>query len=264
MARSIAVEMERKLKFSQKRGYSTIRTTLQLEDIDNPLLNKLWNAFLVQMKDLTQFGSTPPFHRLHYAVWTEFWCRPIDEAADFGTSYSHTVFLHHLRTFFFECEWFEVFDLIEFCVPYFKSQFATEINQALEIEMSAYRLINEEIAAITSEDEIAAIETAIKVNGSTSSHLKNALNLLSDRIKPDYRNSIKESISSIEALSTSITGSKKDGFDKAMGIISEQLNFHPALKKAFVSLYGYTSDSSGIRHALTENDRVGVPKNRQL
>lgn len=27
------------------------------------------------------------------------------------------------------------------------------------------------------------------------------------------------------------------------------------MKKAFSSLYGYTSDDAGIRHALTDNDR---------
>lgn len=37
-------------------------------------------------------------------------------------------------------------------------------------------------------------------------HLTKALSLLSDRNKPDYRNSIKESISAVEATCKSLTG----------------------------------------------------------
>ena len=33
---------------------------------------------------------------------------------------------------------------------------------------------------------------------------------------------------------------------------------HPALKKAFNNLYGYTSDEEGIRHALLKRDAADV------
>ena len=44
------------------------------------------------------------------------------------------------------------------------------------------------------------------------------------------------------------------------GVVVESLAarvvLHPALKAAFGSLYGYTSDESGVRHALTEDGRT--------
>ena len=32
---------------------------------------------------------------------------------------------------------------------------------------------------------------------------------------------------------------------------------HPALEKAFISMYGYTSDEHGIRHALMDEPSLG-------
>jgi len=38
--------------------------------------------------------------------------------------------------------------------------------------------------------------------------------------------------------------------------LEEQIGLHPALKASFSSLYGYTSDEGGIRHALMEEEKV--------
>jgi hypothetical protein len=38
--------------------------------------------------------------------------------------------------------------------------------------------------------------------------------------------------------------------------LEDEIGLHPALKSAFSNLYGYTSEESGIRHALTETDKV--------
>ena len=37
-------------------------------------------------------------------------------------------------------------------------------------------------------------------------------------------------------------------------MIENRYKIHGALKSAFSSLYGYTSDSGGIRHSLLEDD----------
>jgi hypothetical protein len=44
-----------------------------------------------------------------------------------------------------------------------KDSFITNINNMLERENSAYRIINDEIIPITSEQEIQSIETALKI-----------------------------------------------------------------------------------------------------
>jgi len=65
-------------------------------------------------------------------------------------------------------------------------------NSVLESEVSAYRFVGGKIIQMTSEEEISEIEEALgKPLKSVRTHLKRALDLLSDKKAPDYRNSLK-------------------------------------------------------------------------
>lgn len=88
-------------------------------------------------------------------------------------------------------------------------------------------------------------------------HLATALELLGKKPSPDYRNSIKESISSIEAIVNRIAGTNGNGVSAALDLISEKFPIHRALRSSFKSLYGYTSDENGIRHSMLEESSVG-------
>ena len=79
--------------------------------------------------------------------------------------------------------------------------------------------------------------------------------MLSDRTNPDYRNSIKESISAVESLCRTVSGNDKATLSAALKILKDK-GLHPALESAFQSLYGYTSDANGIRHALLEKSNL--------
>ena len=81
-------------------------------------------------------------------------------------------------------------------------------------------------------------------------HLENSLKLLSDRKSPDYRNSIKESISAVEAICRLIAKDKNATLGQALKVVENKVGLHGALKASFSSLYGYTSSAKGIRHAL--------------
>ena len=86
---------------------------------------------------------------------------------------------------------------------------------------------------------------------SVNIHFKKAIECYSDRTFPDYENSIKESISAVEAMCCIITGI--DGSNSTLGKTLKKLKdkgvyVHPALESAFSSMYGYTSDENGIRH----------------
>jgi len=43
-------------------------------------------------------------------------------------------------------------------------------------------------------------------------------------------------------------------------LLEKEGKLHPALKEAFIKLYGYTCDEPGIRHALLDREtaRVGI------
>jgi len=72
---------------------------------------------------------------------------------------------------------------------------------------------------------------------------------------PNYRNPIKESISAVESLCNLITG-RKDTLGDALKKLEAKVVIHPALKKGFSSIYGYTSDADGIRHGLLEETNL--------
>jgi hypothetical protein len=73
---------------------------------------------------------------------------------------------------------------------------------------------------------------------------------------PDYRNSIKESISAVESLVKVTAGSDKGTLGQLTKKLEVDIQLHPALTAAFSSLYGYASDEGGIRHALMDSDSI--------
>jgi len=167
-----------------------------------------------------------------------------------------------MRGWYFQAEWYEVFDLLEWICQFdrqkFRNNAASFFNSMLEQEMSAYRIIDNVIIQITDEAEVREIESAIENSKSTNlsgvtEHLRSALEKLADRKNPDFRNSIKESISAVESIAKIISENPKAELGEALKAIEDKVGLHPALKKGFLSIYGYTSDEGGIRHALTES-----------
>ena len=135
------------------------------------------------------------------------------------------------------------------------SRFVRACNSVLEREMSAWRFSGTTLTRITSEEELTAIDDARKLPksfGVVQEHLDTALRLMSDRQTPDYRNSIKESISAVEGFCSLLAGQDKADLNAALKVIEKKVQLHGALKSAFNSLYGYTSGANGIRHALLE------------
>lgn len=192
-------------------------------------------------------------------IWLNYFKYPIDTLSDhWGTTHNQ------IKQYFFKCQWYEVYDFLEYIANESASyaeneEFINFCNLTLEREVSAYRFVDLKITQITSETEIAEIEEALEPEiylKPVTTHLEQALNLLADRKLPDYKNSIKESISAVEAICQLIASKDKVTLGQALGEIENKVRIHPALKKAFSNLYGYTSDAEGIRHALLEESNL--------
>ncbi len=249
------------MRFSQRIGKNPVRESLQIESIDDSLKNKLWNLLLKSLFERLKKETYENADIVCVYIWTEFFGLIADETPSFYSLHSPDFSYYFKIKFFNELAWYEIYDLIEFLAELdkvtWKTNFSKECNSVLKRELSGYRLINNKIVQTTSEEEIDSIETAIKDStGMTSvtTHLQSALELLSNRENPDYRNSIKESISAVEAFCCNITGTPNASLGAALKVIERNYNLHKALKNAFSSLYGYTSDSGGIRHSLIEDD----------
>lgn len=168
-----------------------------------------------------------------------------------------------LKEQFYDFPWYRVYDFIEFTLARFDFRLAKDFpavcNQILEEENAAYRIIDGQVTPITSEAEIQSLEDVIasaEAFPGVREHISSALRLLSDRENPDYRNSIKESISAVESVCKVVVGDDGATLGRALNILEEHDQIHGALKAGISSLYGYTSDAEGIRHAMLEEPTV--------
>ena len=253
------------MRFSQRIGKKSIKTVFQIESIDQDLKVRLWNIFFIYLHKKT-YASTGSSSRssLYLSLWKEFFNLPIDEIK--GNRYNDVddiLMKQYIKEWYEKSEWYDVFDFLEFLIGLddytFSDDFSIDINEVLRLEVSAYRIIDNHVVEINAENEIKEIEDAIEVTDkmkSVNTHLTTALDMISDRNNPDYRNSIKESISAVEAYCKIITGNDKATLGKALAVIENTHKIHGSLKTAFTALYGYTSDSGGIRHAIIEGDTI--------
>ena len=255
------------MKFSERNGIKSPKVNIQIDYIDDDLRNSLWNVidiiFLSELKNHeNRYYNRTKFKVFYETIWFSFFKEPID------TIPTHKFdLINLLRDRFFYFEWYEIYDFIEFIVKN-PQQFEIEeiiksFNAVLKRDLSGYRFIQTELVPITDEYQIEQIENAIvdtrnaKLK-SVNTHLKVSLEKLSDKLNPDFRNSIKESISAVESLVQIIAEDNKAELGKALKVIRDKIGLHGALEQGFKNLYGYTSNGDGIRHAITEEPNIDL------
>jgi hypothetical protein len=253
-------------KFSDRMGYTQAPKEFQIESMNDELRNSLWN-WLYETIAVDRIKSIATLKKDYFKI-------PID--SDFFNEDS----LDEIKGRFMSNKWYEPYNIIEFTfqsiVSYLHSlnklrleNVAIRLNKILERELSGYRMVEGLLVRITDEEEVKSIRNAMSEPASSgmdgaSQHIKKALSLLGKKPEPDYANSIKESISAVESVCKLITGEKSGGLDKALAKLDAQVSFHAGLKKGFLSLYGYTSDQDGIRHAILEQKDIGFAEAKYM
>ena len=207
----------------------------------------------------SQLTPEPLLVETYADLWANFFRVPLD---DFNPRFLNPL-IDRLKQLFFRGPWHYVYDAIEFIANQniygfeVMLAFRSEINFCLEKEVSCYRFVGELIAPMTDPVELAEIDAALTGGtGAVSDQLDRAVQLLADRQNPDYRNSIKESISAVEGQVKITLETDKGTLGELLKHVEQKAPLHPALKDAFSRLYGYTSDEGGIRHALMDDSRA--------
>lgn len=254
------------MQFSERNGYSKIRETIQIDSIDHNLKTRLWSLLDIFLYSkykkpfLLNQTSHNVLDKLIQTYWFSFFKKATDEIPSENTDKISVL----KRIFLTELSWFKIYDFIEFNIRHYpfldsKDTFISEINKVLIEENSAYQVIHEKITEITSEQEIQSIEDALENTNQYSGvqqHLNQALKLMSDRQHPDYRNSIKESISGVEALAMQLLEDNSITLGKAIPKVRSKYNLHPTLMESLNKLYGYSSDEDGVRHGSPNSSTV--------
>ncbi len=245
--------------FSDRMGLKTINTEIQTTSLDDRtrvsiinLLNEVYEY--VYKSDRYGQARTILFSNVLSNVYLQ--------QVTYSTRYdAGRVFDSFINRTIYEDDYDAVLTLLEYLVQemnkyaheqYRQIDICNAFNQLFEKEYVGYRFISNRIVPITGKEEVIEINEALSIMfDNVNKHLEKALIFLSNRDAPDYENSIKESISAVEAMCSNILGKHGTLGDALKKIEKEKvISIHPALKEAFLKLYGYAGDaSSGIRHA---------------
>jgi len=247
------------MRFSERYGHVPPALGLQVSDMDAPLRNSLWSVFSKALPRLMiddHLCGNDRLYRIAQALWFDHLKLPLDSIPEYSNDTYDAI-----RTYFMKCPWYAAYDFVEFllqdCSDLMLPDMSDRLNAVLERERAAYRVVAGVVTPIVEEIEIAAVADAVEAaDGSALAgvrvHLETAVKLLSDRQQPDYRNSVKESISAVESLCRRLCGDEKASLGGALKSIgkSSAIDLHGSLQKGFEAIYGYASDKEGIRHAL--------------
>lgn len=249
------------MRFSERMGIVKASNIIQKDDMNDDLRMDLWNTLYLFIDENNCSSEQNEFC---IELCAHFFKSPVDEMGYFQT-------IKKIKNYVNNENWFCVYDLLEFvanascslCLRG-RNDFIEKINQMLERNNSAYRFVGTQIACITDDTEIKEIETAQEnPRSNVQTHINTALGFLSDRQNPDYRNSIKESISAVEALCREITG--ESTLDKALPALEKKgVEIPNMLRKSFEHFYHFTNDKNGIRHALMDEEQIGFEEAKYM
>lgn len=245
--------------FSERYGYTKPSEIIIREQITIEIQNAICSCYDRLRKNL----NYNQYANIEEHLWTNFLNKRED---DFWCDKGHFI----VATAFIEDRqnvWYKKLDLIEVTIEYLsnsniliKQSFIHSLNSEFKRLNFAYRIVEGQIVEITSNEEIVTIEEALqKSPNNIRIHLNKALELYAKRPEGDYRNSIKESISAVEAYLREKTGENAFGTGLKK-IESTGITIPTNLKNAFTQLYAYTNQpDTGIRHALMEENSNYTP-----
>lgn len=244
--------------FSERKGLKPLKKPIQYEEFDEETRNQFWTVLSLT---IFQYYSPPNYlgtttlesnraEALIRKVWMWYFKRPIDILQNPNMG------IDQIRSTIIKGKWNDILDLMEFIIKNYDEiridGLRDFLNEIFESESCGYRFVNNEISEITDPNEIKSIEEATETNDVYSKHIERSLELLTDRKNHDYRNSIKESISAVEAICRDICGNKSATLGEALKHMRSTVVIQPAFEQAMSKLYGFTSEAGGIRHSLTD------------
>ena len=249
------------LNFSQRNGYSALPSQLQLGELPKKTRFRISNSIseIIERNSSTvMYGGTyldDPIENTLKLIWIEFF-----ELQPSKFSNETTDCQEFYEAFCIRSEINEFFDLLEIlCKSSVFGILKASLNKLLKRHHTAYIFEGGIFVPISNEHAANAVTTALKNTDecgrvASNSHLKeSAKNLRNGK----WADSVRESIHAVESLIGKMDISSNT-LGAALGEIEKAGHLHPALKNGFSSLYGYTSNEEGIRHALLDGETANV------
>ena len=262
--------------FSERYGYVKPVEVLHKDDISPELAKSLCSCYDLLSRGFNEITiSTEDYEGLEKHLWVDFLHERLNSfyKGDYRVQVVATKFLQDE-----DVPWFRKFDMIEKTLDYLKrvyfddqrnrhpqmqqvvSAFVRNMNHFLKDLNYGYRVVDNLVVPVSSDEEVDTIKKAISDSkDNVKVHLHSALELYSKRPDADYRNSIKESISAIEAFCREQTGESTLG-PALINLEKKGIVIPKMLVVAFDKLYAYTCQpDNGIRHALMDEEGTYMP-----
>lgn len=130
--------------FSQRQGLKPVTQVAQIGAMNDELRNSLWNAMDIAFWSADGFvyghhGSCGDIEHFRHVLWADYFKKPVDTRPEYGHPARGKKILDSIREYFFNCEWHEVYDFLEFVVQMDirrKLSLTNYLNQILERELA--------------------------------------------------------------------------------------------------------------------------------
>ena len=254
-----------KVTFSQAEGLEPLPRPLQLGELSEELRSLLWRLIFEELQSSSSHPTMTGHRYLEEAWFTILYEKHVEldhlSADEYDNDLDDNV--EATKRLITKGAWNKVFDFLQFVMrhrecPY---KFSDKIDAILRRARAAYTVIRDgpTIMPAATPEEGAAIRNAFDVLSDggfdgARAHLRASADALNEG---DYAGSVRESIHAVESVARRLNADASTSLAPALRTLEQHIALHPALREGFKKIYGYTSDESGIRHALLEG-QAGV------
>lgn len=253
------IEIHLKGGFSERKGIKHFSDIVQVNSLNERTRNRIYTATKETFDLMEHYDRRYKDFFVNLIYEDIFSLTKRDIPLTYSGTYFYSEVFDNIYDIFIKENYEEVFTFIEGIIKCFglvdesmgfhlnlKNNYIQFIRAIFNNENVNYRIINDTITDIVDKETIKEIEETLNnPYDIVKKHYNKAIEkLYQDK---DFDNSIKESISSVEAMCQIVTGDNKATLGDALKILKNDI--HPAMKSAFEKLYGYTSDANGIRHS---------------
>jgi hypothetical protein len=245
------------LTFEQAEGAEPLPAQLKPKEISRLLRVRIWRVLHSSMKSHVDAGQFfGDWELIFEDMHVERFGRMSDEFENFPPA-----LMGEVRGILETGDYIKFFGILQWILrhPACPEYLSRELDAVLSNTQAAYRIFDgDTIAPIASQAEAATLQRAFadtkgaEFKGARS-HLQKAANELTEG---RYADSVRESIHAVESVAELLEPSGE--LSKALARLASSAGIHGGMKAAFLSLYGYTSNEEGIRHALLEADKASV------
>ena len=260
------------LTFSQLHGYDELPEQLKLEAFPLEARRRIWNvlySFLERSMDRTITGRLSvgnPWGVIIRDTYAVFYSLPLDDwTPDFRSVCGA------LRGKIETEPFHRVFDLIQFVLRHDRcpTPFVASMKRTFTDCRLAYAIDDEpppSILPIATEEEGKALVNALQTlrqagQNASAAHLGKSGECMN---RGDWAGSVRESIHAVESTARQLDPEASKTLGPALKSLERNKPLHPTLKAAFGTLYGYTSEEEGIRHALLSQSDAPVGQNEAV